>query len=365
MTGLPRFQIAAAALCAALVSVVPLACNSTSPEGSGVKDSTCTSACGTSDTGTLVGSDPGSNPLGTQNGIAIGIGDHVYKLGASNVDRYPPAGKRLLYATYSPPLINGRADTSSFNGARVLNASLFLKPVIGAQTCAEGDSISLFASGTGPWTGTYMSTACSVQVDYMTATGGMAGKILSASLKNANGKVLKITNAQFSVYQHLGLSGTAPTLATDSSFHITMTVDSGTFELKQGNYFRMDSSGPVYPGGASVGYAYTPDDGTKLLNRISLFIANLSNLAGTHVCGETFSGGTTKMEVWLGTYQSEYAFYAGKYGSGVVGSCSITVPSNNSNRGSYTATLVVYNPADTVLLPYSQRRIVIHGEFRK
>jgi len=367
MTRSTRFQIAIAALCAALVSLLPMACNSTASDGTGGTDTTaCTgSACGpvVTDSSVLIGGDAGSNPLGTQNGIAIGIGTHVFLLGSATVFRYPPAGKRQLDVSNTGTV--ALADTNSFQGARINRMSFFLKPVAaGMQTCADGDSISLLAGGAGPWTGTYASTACSVQVDYMTATGGMAGKILSATLKNGNGKILKITNAQFRVFQHAGTSGTAPTLAADSSFHITMTVDSGTFELKQGNYFRMDSTGPVGPG-SSFGYANFPDDGTSLTARISVFFASLSNLAGTHACGVTFSGGTTTMQVWLGTYQSEYTFYAGKNNGSLIGSCSITVPANNSNKGSYTATLVVYNPADTLLLPYSQRRIKIHGEFRK
>lgn len=360
----PRFPLLAASLCAVLFALVPMACNSTSSDGgSGGTDTTaCTGSACASDTNTLTGVDAGSNPLGTQNGIAIGIGSHVYKLGASNVHRYSPNGKRQLDVNNIKSSGDGFTDTLSFRGARVYNASLFLKPVApGTQTCADGDSLVFVATGTGLWAGTYASTACSVQVDYMTVNGGMGGKILSASLKNANGKVIKLTNAQFRVYQHLGSTGTAPTLAVDTSFHITMTVDSGTFELKQGNYFRMDSSGPVGPG-SSFGYANIPGDGTAAQDKISMFFASLSNLAGTHTCGETFSGGTTSLQVWLGTYQSEYTYYAGKYGGKTLGSCSVTIPSSNSNKGSYTATLVA---TDTLLLPYSQRRIVIHGEFRK
>ena len=309
----------------------------------------------------------GENPLGTSNGIAFALGSHVYKLGDANVYKVSPNGKRQLDVSNR---INGLlVDTTSYQGAYIYNASLIVNLAApGMQTCATGDSIVLFATGLGLWTGTYTATACSVQVDYMSASGGMAGKIISASLKNANGKILSISNAQFRVYQHTGISGIAPALDTTSpgsAWSVSLNIDSGTFELPSSRYFLLDT--PTVGGG----FAFLPKDGTNSLDRLSLHFISVVNQIGIDTCGRSFSGGFTSMELWLGTYSGngsfEHVFLAERVNGKFYGSCSINVlrqPTNNKSSGTYTATLVIQNPQDTLLLLPTQRRIKIHGEFK-
>lgn len=319
-----------------------------------------------SDTSTI---DPGANPLGELNGIALTSGSHTWKLKNA---RTPPAfgttGKRRLVVENVDLFtevngVPGYGDTTRYQGVWPRTLTLWVKQALGAQTCATGDSITLEASPPVGSLQIFGSTACSVQVDYMSAFGGMSGKIISATLATPAGNTLTIQNAQFRGYKHYGKTGTMPTLATDTSVHITMQIDSGSFDLPQGRYFRMDSTNtPVGPG-SSFGYSYVTNDGTYGQDKITLFIASLSNVVGVHQCGELFSGGYTSLQVWLGNYGYERAYFSGRANGATVGNCSINL--TNPGRGNYQATLIVNASNDTTLLSLPQRTITIHGEFRR
>ena len=347
------------AACAACLCFVITACNSTSST-----DGNPNSNPGDS---TLI--DPGANALGEQNGIVFATSSHTWKLGNSNVWKDPPAGRRQLNVNnYVGDDTHKMSDTTLYQGVLIREFSLIVKMAApGTFTCATGDSINLFASYQNAGT-VFTSTACSVQVDYMSASGGMAGKILSATLLSPGGKAITFSNAQFRVYKHYGKTGVMPVFATtsDTSFHISAQIDtSSAFELPAGRYFLMDSTPPVGPG-SSFGFSNVLNDGTLANDKITLFFQNLSNQVGTYHCGEGVSiYSRLNMEFWLGTYQftNTYNYQNGS----IVASCTVIVKGisgNSSSRGSYQATLVNVNPADTLLLPLTQRTIKIHGEFR-
>ncbi|HAP00177.1 MAG TPA: hypothetical protein DCQ83_09060 [Fibrobacteres bacterium] len=261
-------------------------------------------------------------------------------------------------------------DQTQYEGAYFIGASFWLNMTApGTQTCATGDSltVTMSSSTNSAWAGTYTATACSVQVDYMSAFGGMGGKILSATLTNGNSKTITLSNAEFRVYQHYGKTGTAPTLASDTSVHVTVVIDSGSFELPGGRYFRLDSTVHTATSpGSSFGFSVPANDGSK--GYITVFFQSLSNQVGTYHCGDVFSGGTTNIQLWLGNYGFEQA-YVYKLNGNVAGSCTVnvtTAPTNNSSRGNYQATLVYLDPNATYqsLLTAAQRTITIHGEFR-
>lgn len=309
--------------------------------------------------------DPGVNALGENNGIVFATSSHTWKIGNANVYRYGPAGKRQLDVdnyVYVNKAKTGLVDTTRYQGIVVYSMSVIVKMVApGTHTCATGDSIEVFGSSSIGGT-TYTSTACEIQVDYMSAFGGMSGKIVSATLVGPGGKTITFKNAPFRVYQHYGTVGTAPALTSDSS--ATLQIDSGSFELPQGRYFTLKS--PASAVGAS--FSIIPNDGTYYLDGISLVMSSVPNQVGTWHCGEFFSGGYTGLQVWLGTYQSEHAFFSGRANGATVSTCTINVtsqPTNNRSRGNYTATLIVNATNDTTLLTLAKRTIKVHGEFRQ
>ena len=310
-----------------------------------------------------------SSLLGDKNGFAVTLNGHTWKFTDAQVYRpLPSVAARELDVKNLLTSPTTLTDMTTFNGVVFLGASIFVKPTgVGTQLCSAGDSISIQAnslSGPSDWTGNFGTTACLIQIDYMSASGGMAGKVVSATLTNPAGKVITLANAPFRVYHHRGHAGTAPVMGMDSAWNVSMHIDSGTFELPVDQYFLMKK--PI-----TGGYGVSPDDGSRIFDSaqasdaITFHWNNVPGQAGSWACGQTFSGGITNLEVWLGTYQFEYSYIYRLNGNNY-GTCSITVDGqrNGAIHATYQASLANPETANSALLTLPQRTLKISGEFK-
>ena len=327
---------------------------------------------GEEEPGEEVPTDP-NNPLGLKNGIAITLGGHTWKLANTRVDRFAPQALRAENPQVSP---TARADMTPFNGQSnviLFSAAITLKRVAGnSQTCGPTDaSFTIDASAiAAPFdtvhAGTYTATSCTIQVDYITSRGGLGGTITSASLTNDRGNTITLANTRFRVYQHRDARDTAPTAVADDLYNV-MSVTEGSFELPAGEYFRMNNfTGNLF--GSSTSYGLSPDDGTEPFDgnasdRVVWGYQNGSfGATGTNTCGVlNGSGSRFNMRVWVGTYQSEYEYFAGQN----IGSCTVTLDqtAGDLHRGHYTATLVA-SDSNSNFNSLDARTISISGIFK-
>lgn len=318
--------------------------------------------------------EPEENPLGTRNGLAVTLGNHTWKLQNAETPRVSsPAEHRQAAFTntsgnqFFTPIV----DETPFDGDPLTRGTLMLKKALGRQQCNDTIALTLEARIPGTFTEEgrlWKTTACELDVHYISERAGIHGTILSATLYNTTkDKSITLAGGQFRVYQNRGLA--QPVTELPASAYMSMRIDQGSFELPKDEQFVMDL-GNGSRVGSSFGYATNVDDGTmvhffegKSVSYLSWMVQNATfgSTPGTFTCGTRYTGLPTNymnMQLWLGTYLAEYVL-----GSNNGGSCSITLEqaSGGLYTGRYTATLIGNDP---LLTNAAQRTIEISGLLR-
>jgi hypothetical protein len=304
--------------------------------------------------------------LGDRNGMKVEVGGHVWTFGNADGDRSAPAGFRRIDFSQELPydltLLNGHANIRLFNTQVTVAIQ-----APGVQTC--GGNVKVIVTATfdsEPFGGDYTATTCSINVDYVSPLGAVAGVITSASLTNTHGNSIQLVNAPFRAYRHVGPGASASGIANDS--FISMFIDSGSYEFPAGREFQMRKN--VTLGGSAQGAGTSTPDGTEVFsgNASDNLVFNVYNAsdffpgARTYNCGEVLTGGVpVYVSLYMGMYLAEYVFESGNAG----GSCTfdITQKSGKYFVGTYTATLVGDNPTP-LLLTAPQRTIEVSGGMR-
>lgn len=324
--------------------------------------------------------DPGADPLGSKNGIAITVGGHTWKLTNTAVDpgtiiNPGPNARSRRALTAENPLISptALADMTLINGTPnffLFEATLELPVVTGTtQVCGPTNGTdAIFRVSTGK--GEFIATSCAITLDYYSSQGGIEGTITTATLSNTNGDTLTLNGTKFRVFKHVGAAGSASTIPA-SAYNI-LNVTGGTFELDDGQNFALTkNTGNVV--GSSFSYGALLNDGSEPYDiyeagaNVLWVVANDAfSTLGAYNCGTRYTGLPTNfmnMQLWVGDYQRELRYQSGNAG----GSCQINVTKKSGDlmEADYTATLVA---GDAVtggpLTTVQQRTVSIAGKFR-
>lgn len=284
------------------------------------------------------------------NGIYFKLEGKEYALGNVSVNRFSPANRRELNTSY--------AGTAMFHGTRLNYAALTVSRTLGAdsvQACGSLDTqaaMRLEFGSVGDWGGSYTATACEIKLDYMSQSGGIQGRIVSATLKNASGKTIQLSGGGFRVYSHQGWPGEAPAVTPVTPYLATLQIDSGSFELPAGQHFRLAKPIVIASG---FGLGTRTEDGNAQVdgNASDAIVFGVTGTPATGACGPNLD-----LRVTLGAYQSEMIYRAANTG----GACTMTVDGQGSGAvlAEYTATLV----ANDDILPAGKRTIRVRGMFR-
>ena len=324
--------------------------------------------------------DPGANPLGTKNGIAITVGGHTWKLINAAVDPGttinpgPNSRSRRALNAENPQISPvALADMTLINGVAnflLFDATLELPVVTGTtQICGPTTGTdAIFRVSTGK--GEFIATSCAIDLDYYSSQGGIEGTITTATLSNTNGDTLTLNNTKFRVFKHVGIAGETSTVP--ASAYNVMNVTGGTFELDDGQNFVMTKdTGNVV--GSSFSYGALLNDGSEQYDiyeagaNVLWVVANhFFSAVGTYNCGTRYTGlanNLMNMQLWVGDYQRELRYQSGNAG----GSCVINVTKKEGDllEADYTATLVASdNITGGPLTTTQQRTVSVNGKFR-
>jgi hypothetical protein len=283
------------------------------------------------------------------NGITLKIEGKTHYLGNVSVYRFSPTNQREINTSYA-------GSASTFHGTKLNYASVTVSntlPVDSIQTCGTLNTnakIKLeFGSTSDGWGDAYNATACQIKIDYMSQKGGIEGTVVSATLTNLGGKTITLSNAKFRVYRYTGYTGAAPEVTLTSDFLATLQIDSGSFELRRGQHFRLSKELGEFVVGTRTTDGNSQVDGNAS-DAISMGVYGTS----TGACGT----GSRNIQVSLGTYLAEMTYS----GTGPGASCSLKVEGQGGGamRGTYTGTLV----ATDNILPLAKRTIKVSGSYR-
>lgn len=304
--------------------------------------------------------------LGNRNGIALNIGNHTYVIGDAKVERFPAVNgfRDMEFGDQ----FNMPADTTPFAGQAnvfLTSANLVVDDVApGPQSCNDSVKLTVRAAGniSSTYRGDYVSTSCSIDVDYMSPRGAIEGTITSATVSNGT-HTLALQNVPFRVYRHQGPGSSKAAIAPGA--RMSMYVDDGNTEFASGRQFQLDVRGN--PISSADGAGIKLDDGsTDDINaNVTLYVQNwYFPDTGTYNCGTRYTGlpsNKLNMQLWMGTYLSEYIFHSANPG----GSCVITITQTGGGffTGTYTATLVGDSYSST-LLTDAERTVTISGDIR-
>lgn len=249
----------------------------------------------------------------------------------TNVDQLPPAytgSTRLTTVTIQVPWAPGTYSCSDDNTFIHINSAW---PPIEASTC-------------------------SIEVEYGTSHGGIAGRIATSSFTSP--VALNINNAPFKVYQHRGVAGEAGELNGRGFASLSIDEDEDTFEFPGNQHFILNN-------GSGVWIGMSPLDGTPVFtgNADDVIRMNVTpgftNDNGSTVCANSAS---PRIELRLGRYQHAMLYTTNIAG----GSCTFTRTqswgSGSSRIFSSTYEAVLLASTDTGLTD-AQRTVRISGEY--